>query len=110
MSAPVLAILATGMVTGVGLTAPAACAAIRCAIDNFQETRFMDAGGEWMLGCEVPLEQPWRGRTKLVKMLAMALQECLDDVPEPGPGGDTPAAGCRREPPVPVASMGWTRP
>ncbi|WP_416139991.1 hypothetical protein ACM26W_06340 [Halomonas sp. HK25] len=81
MIAPVLAILATGMVTGVGLTAPAACAAIRCAIDNFQETRFMDAGGEWILGCEVPLEQPWRGRVKLVKMLAMALRECLESVP-----------------------------
>ncbi|WP_431023997.1 hypothetical protein [Halomonas sp. H5] len=85
MSAPALAILGTGMVTGVGLTAPAACAAIRCAIDNFQETRFMDAGGEWILGCEVPLEQPWRGRVKLVKMLAMALQECLDGVPELDP-------------------------
>lgn len=85
MSAPALAVLGTGMVTGVGLTAPAACAAIRCAIDNFQETRFMDAGGEWLLGCEVPLEQPWRGRTKLVKMLAMALQECLDDVPDLDP-------------------------
>ncbi|MCG6657499.1 hypothetical protein HOP52_06930 [Halomonas campisalis] len=80
MNAPALAILGTGMVTGVGLTAPAACAAIRCAIDNFQETRFMDAGGEWLLGCDVPLEQPWRGRAKLVKMLAMALQECLDEV------------------------------
>lgn len=72
-----LAIIGSGMVTGVGLNAPATCAAIRCAIDNFQETRFMDAGGEWMLGCEVPLEQPWRGTTKLVKMLVMALRECL---------------------------------
>ncbi|MCH8506659.1 MAG: hypothetical protein LAT50_20425 [Ectothiorhodospiraceae bacterium] len=81
MSVPPLAITGTGMVTGVGLSAPAACAAIRCAIDNFQETRFMDAGGEWILGCEVPLAQPWRGRAKLVKMLAMALQECLDNAP-----------------------------
>lgn len=85
MSTPALAILGTGMVTGVGLTAPAACAAIRCAIDNFQETRFMDAGGEWLIGSEVPLAQPWRGRAKLVKMLAMALQECLDEVPELDP-------------------------
>ncbi|EAR22485.1 3-oxoacyl-ACP synthase [Nitrococcus mobilis] len=81
MSVPPLAILTTGMVTGVGLSAPASCAAIRCAIDNFQETRFMDSGGEWILGCEIPLEQPWRGRTKLVKMLSLALQECLDSVP-----------------------------
>lgn len=77
MTAPPLAIRATGMVCGVGLNAPAACAAIRCGINNFQETRFMDKGGEWIMGCEVPLKQPWRGRTKLVKMLAMAINECL---------------------------------
>ena len=59
MTAQPLAIVGSGMVTGVGLSAPASCAAIRCAIDNFQETRFMDSGGEWLLGCEVPLEQPW---------------------------------------------------
>jgi 3-oxoacyl-[acyl-carrier-protein] synthase-1 len=77
MSGFPLAITATGMVTGVGLCAPASCAAIRCAIDNFQETRFMDSGGEWIMGCEVPLEQPWRGRTKLIKMATAAIQECL---------------------------------
>ena len=65
------------MVTGVGLNAAASCAAIRCALDNFQETRFMDNGGEWIMGCEVPLEQPWRGKTKLIKMAAAAINECL---------------------------------
>lgn len=45
----------------------------------------MDSGGEWILGCEVPLEQPWRGRTKLVKMLSLALQECLDSGPRLDP-------------------------
>jgi len=73
-----LAITGSGMVTGVGLNAPASCAAIRCAIDNFQETRFMDSGGEWIMGCEVLLEQPWRGKTKLIKMAAAAIRECLD--------------------------------
>ncbi|MCP4408417.1 MAG: hypothetical protein GY807_11765 [Gammaproteobacteria bacterium] len=72
-----LAITGTGMVTGVGLNAPASCAAIRCAIDNFQETRFMDSGGEWMMGCEISLEQPWRGKTKLIKLAAAAIGECL---------------------------------
>jgi 3-oxoacyl-[acyl-carrier-protein] synthase-1 len=72
-----LAVTGYGMVTGVGLDAPSSCAAIRCAIDNFQETRFMDAGGEWILGCEVPLKQPWRGKTKLIKMLTCAMNECL---------------------------------
>lgn len=77
MTALPLAITGVGMVTGVGLNAPASCAAIRCAIDNFQETRFMDNGGEWIMGCEVQLEQPWRGKTKLIKMAAAAINECL---------------------------------
>ncbi|MFY4727922.1 hypothetical protein [Nitrospira sp. BLG_2] len=77
MSSQPVAILASGMVTGVGLTAASTCAAIRCAISNFTETRFMDKGGEWIMGCQVPLEQPWRGRTKLVKMVAPAIKECL---------------------------------
>lgn len=77
MSVPTLTVYGTGLVCGVGLSAPAACAAIRCGLDHFLETRFMDRGGEWIMGCEVPLEQPWRGRTKLVKMLALAIRECL---------------------------------
>ena len=78
MNSNSLAITGTGLVTGVGLDTASSCAAIRAAIDNFEETRFMDAGGEWILGCEVPLEQPWRGTRKLAKMLAMALTECAE--------------------------------
>ncbi len=33
-----LSIVASGMVSAVGLSAPASCAAIRCALDNFQES------------------------------------------------------------------------
>jgi 3-oxoacyl-[acyl-carrier-protein] synthase-1 len=64
-------------VTGVGLNAPASCAAIRCAINNFTETRFMDNGGEWIIGSQVPLDQPWRGLSKLVHMAVPAIRECL---------------------------------
>jgi 3-oxoacyl-[acyl-carrier-protein] synthase-1 len=70
-------ILRTGMVTGVGLSAPAACAAIRAGIAGFEETRFM-FDGEWLLGCEVPLVEAWRGREKLVRMAVSALGECLE--------------------------------
>ncbi len=80
--ATALAIGATGMVTGVGLDAPSSCAAIRCAIDNFQETCFLDRAGEWILGCEVSLERPWRGRQKLLQMAVMAVREALADCPE----------------------------
>ncbi|WP_123344110.1 hypothetical protein [Pseudomonas brassicacearum] len=72
-----LCIIGSGMVSAVGLSAPASCAAIRCAIDNFQETRFIDQGGEWLIAASVPLEQPWRGRTKLIKMAARAIAEAL---------------------------------
>lgn len=71
-----LAIMGSGMVTGVGLSAPASCAAIRSAIDNFNETRFIDEGGEWIIGSEVPLEEPYRGFEKLVQMSASAIREC----------------------------------
>lgn len=77
MSRQPVAILASGMVTAVGLTAASTCAAIRCAVSNFTETRFMDKGGEWIIGAQVPLEEPWRGRTKLVKMVVPAIKECL---------------------------------
>lgn len=79
MSRQALAIIGSGMVSGVGLTAPASCAAIRSGIDNVQETRFMDSGGEWIMGSSVPLKEPWRGTKKLSKMLALALQECLSN-------------------------------
>ncbi|MNQ32985.1 3-oxoacyl-(acyl carrier protein) synthase [compost metagenome] len=74
-------ILGSGMVSAVGLDAPSSCAAIRCALDNFQETRFIDRGGEWQIAAEVPLEHPWRGRTKLIRMAARAIAEALRSVP-----------------------------
>lgn len=96
MTAPPVAILGAGMMTGVGLNAPASCAAIRCAIDNFTETRFMAQGGEWIIGSAVPLEQPWRGQAKLVKLLAGPVRECLDLVPET-PAAEIPLLLCVAE-------------
>ena len=75
-----LSILASGMVTSVGLNAPAACAAIRAGIDNMAETRFMDSGGKWIVGSSVPLDPPWRGRAKMVHLLVPAIRECLNAV------------------------------
>jgi 3-oxoacyl-[acyl-carrier-protein] synthase-1 len=76
-----VALLKTGLVTPVGLTAPASCAAIRAKIANPRETRFMDSAGDWITGCAVPLDDAWLGRTKLAKMAALAIAECLEDVP-----------------------------
>lgn len=81
MSATPLAVLSTGLVTSVGLTGAASCAAIRTKISNPTETRFIDSRGEWLIAHCVPLEQPWFGRPKLVKMAALAIEDCLEDVP-----------------------------
>ena len=81
MAAPLVAIQKTGLVTSVGLTAPAACAAIRAKLTNPGETRFIDSAGAPILAHQVPLDQPLRGIAKLVRMAAMAIEECLDDVP-----------------------------
>jgi len=73
-----LTLLTAGMMTGVGLNAPASCAAIRCGLNNFAETRFVDSAGEWIVGSSVPLAQPWRGRAKLQHLVVPAIRECLD--------------------------------
>lgn len=70
-----LVMAACGMATSVGLSAPAACAAIRCGLTNFNEIRFMDSHGQWLIGAEVPLENPWRGRAKLSHLAALAVKE-----------------------------------
>jgi 3-oxoacyl-[acyl-carrier-protein] synthase I len=75
-----LAIRATGLVTSVGLSAPAACAAMRAKLTNPSETRFIGSTGEWIMAHQVPLAQPWRGRTKLAKMAALAIEEALEGV------------------------------
>ena len=91
-----IAVCASGMVTSVGLNAPATCAAIRCGLTNFTETRFMDKNGEWLTGGYVPLDQPWRGRAKLVHLIAPAIRECLSAV-EDIPTGQIPLFLCVAE-------------
>lgn len=81
MSAAPLAILRTGLVTSVGLSAPASCAAIRAKLSNPTETRFIDSSGEWIVAHAVPLEPQRRGLAKLARMAAMAIDECLADLP-----------------------------
>jgi 3-oxoacyl-[acyl-carrier-protein] synthase-1 len=74
---PALGVLAAGLVSGVGLTAAESCTAIRAGLNVFGETRFIGRGGDWILGSEVTLEQPWRGLPKLARMAARAIAECL---------------------------------
>ena len=80
-----LAVLGAGLVSGIGLTAAESCAAIRCGINNFQDTRFYVGDGDWLVGSPVTLESPWRGISKLAKMAARAIAECLADPANAGP-------------------------
>lgn len=81
MNAPELTVLSTGLVTSVGLTSAASCAAIRAKLTNPVETGFIDGSGEFMVAHEVPLERPWRGLAKLVEMAVMCAEEALADTP-----------------------------
>lgn len=76
MSTPV-AVVGTALVTSVGLSAPAACAAIRAGLTNPSATRFIDSAGEWIMAHQVPLEPSLRGRAKLITMATIAIRECL---------------------------------
>jgi 3-oxoacyl-[acyl-carrier-protein] synthase-1 len=81
MTAMQLAIVNTGLVSSIGLSAPAACAAIRAGVTNPTETRFVDSEGKWIMAHEVPLEAAWDGRAKLLRMATRAIEECLSDIP-----------------------------
>jgi 3-oxoacyl-[acyl-carrier-protein] synthase I len=72
-----VAILRSGIVSGVGLNAASTCAAIRCAIDRFEETRFLDAAGEWIVGSYVESPRPFRDVERLIQLVALAIRECL---------------------------------
>ncbi len=72
------------MTTAIGLTAPAACAALRARLDNFSETRFISRDGEWIMGAEVPLPEPWRGVARMVHMLAGPVRECMEEAQSVG--------------------------
>lgn len=91
-----MTIVGAGMLTGVGPDGPTSCAAIRCGLNNFQETRFMDTGGEWIVASEVPMEESWRGPEKLGRMLASVVAETFkaDDTLNPA---DTPVIMCFSE-------------
>lgn len=72
-----LAIKSAGLVTSVGLSAAASCAAIRAKISNPTQTPYVNAMAESITGHEVPLETQWRGHWRLVHLAVMAVEECV---------------------------------
>lgn len=76
-----MSIAKVGMCSAVGLGAASSCAAIRVGFTGFDDTAFY-FDGDMIQGAEVPLEKPWRGREKLLQMAAMAVRECIADLPQ----------------------------
>ncbi len=76
-----LALISCGMATGVGLGAAATCAALRCGIAGFAQTRFR-VDGNWLRGSAVPLPDGLPGRGRLLQMAFLALKDCIADMPE----------------------------
>lgn len=74
---------ATGMVCSVGLSASAACAAMRAGISKFDELPYWDRKRWPVIGAAVPeLSLDVQFAPRLVEMLSMALQDCLSGAPE----------------------------
>ncbi len=103
---PALDIVSIGMVTAVGLDARSACAAIRAGIDGFQETRFKDENGEWLIGAPVPLPRNWIGEKRMAHLAAGAIVEAFQEVPEAR--GQTALILCVAEEDRPGRPMGST--
>jgi 3-oxoacyl-[acyl-carrier-protein] synthase-1 len=85
-----LAVKASGMVTAVGLNAPASLAAMRAGIRNVNQTNLWDmySGTELAAG-KVPLPQWWAGIGKLADLAAPAILECLEAA-KPVPATNVP--------------------
>jgi 3-oxoacyl-[acyl-carrier-protein] synthase I len=98
MSVSALAVQGVGLVTSVGLSAPASCAAFRAKISNPSETRFIDGAGQWIMAHQVELDQPWRGLAKLARMAALAIDEALTDKLPRSRWGQLPLVLCVAEP------------
>ncbi len=75
-------IVSTGLVCSVGLTADAACAAMRAGIAGFDELPYVDNQGEPIIGAMVPgLDPELKRGERLIEMLSMALTDCLNKQP-----------------------------
>jgi 3-oxoacyl-[acyl-carrier-protein] synthase I len=72
-----LLVLNAGLVTSVGMSCAATCAAIRAGVTNPTPTRFIGIDGERIMAHQVPFETPWRGRQRILHLLVNAAEQCL---------------------------------
>lgn len=81
-----IAVIGSGMMTGVGIDSPSSCAAIRVKLNNFVETDFFHDGDEHVVGSIVQIPDLSGGRNKLLEMIVSPIRECLDLLPNSDPG------------------------
>lgn len=74
-----LALISSGVVSSVGLTAGSGCAAVRSRLSKVVATRFGDPTGGWLPAAVVPEIATWGGR-RLLDLLAPAVEEALAPV------------------------------
>lgn len=75
-----LSVHATGLVCSVGLSSPAAAAAVRAGIKRFSELPFHDRSGQPIIGAPVPkLSAGLLGVKRLYAFAESAVRACLDD-------------------------------
>src|ERR1700730_17763251 len=70
------------MVTALRLAGASSAAAMLSRLDGFQETRFLNPGGEWLIGAPVPLPGKWLGTKRLAQLAAGAIADIFRKVPE----------------------------
>lgn len=81
-----IAVIGSGMMTGVGFDSPSSCVAIRSKLNNFVKTDFFHDGEEHVVGSFVPLPDFSGGRNKLLEMIVSPIRECLNLLPNSEPG------------------------
>jgi len=77
-----IAVYSFGMVTSVGESGAASCAAMRAGISGFAETKF-EIGGEVVLGATVSYTSELEELQRLRTMVGTTISECLDSVSTP---------------------------
>lgn len=79
MSGVALDIRAVGMACNVGLSAPAACCAMRANLSRFEETAFDDARGQPIVAAPaVEAVHGRQGHERLIPLMLLAVEECIE--------------------------------
>jgi 3-oxoacyl-[acyl-carrier-protein] synthase I len=72
-----IAIQKIGLLTSVGSSAAASCAAMRAKATNLTETHFLGKDRRWISAHQIPIAPFLQGRKRLAHMAALAIMDCL---------------------------------